>query len=64
MHSLQCTEKLDLQCSEEASKISASIVVIQTIKQGFLTRSDSLKEMSVKEKGGWGEFFQKQTNLP
>lgn len=44
MHSLQCTEKLDLQCSEEESKISASII-IQAIEQGFLTKSDSFKEI-------------------
>lgn len=38
MHSLQCTEKLNLQRPEGDSKMSASIIIIQTIEQGFLTK--------------------------
>lgn len=40
IHGLQCTQKPDLQCSEEESKISASIIIIHIIERAFLPRND------------------------
>lgn len=66
MHIFQCTEKLDLQCSEGESKTNASITIIQTLEQGFLSTVINLKKftLSVKKGGFFPEtdifFFKKQ----
>ena len=50
-HGLQCTQKPDLQCSEEESKISARIIIIHIIEELFYQEMIYLKEfvLSVKE---------------
>lgn len=61
--SLQCTGKLDLQCSEAKSKISANIIIIQIIEQGFLPKSDLFQEMYTFCKRGFFFFFLRSRSI-